>query len=93
MLTNFPIIKLTTIKNEEVREQQVFEMEKKEGYEQVFIDGSESIITKTEGVSNDEYESLIRYLVVNDLQLFYSKEEINNSRSGFVIRKKHRHEY
>jgi len=93
MYTDFPIIKFSTIKKEEKREQEIFEMGRKVGYEQGFTDGAESKIIKTDSVTNDEYEALIRYLVVNDLQLIYSIDSINNATSGLMVRKKYKHEY
>lgn len=93
MLTDFPIIKLSTIKKEEAREQEIYEKGKKDGYEQGFIEGSESKIVKSDSVSNEEYEALIRYLIVNDLQLSYSTNFSDGFSKGLMVRKRDKNNY
>lgn len=88
MLTDFPIIKLSSIKKEEAREKEIYEMGRKAGYEQGFTEGSESKITKSDSVSNEEYEALIRYLIVNDLQLSYSTNFSDGFSKGLMVRKR-----
>lgn len=88
MLTDFPIIKFSSIKKEEKRENDIFEMGRKAGYEQGFSEGAESKIVRSDSVSNEEYEAFIRYLIVNDLQLSYSTNFSDGFSKGLMIRKK-----
>lgn len=93
MLTDFPIIKLSTIQKEEAREKEIFEKGRKAGYEEGFVDGSEFRLKKSDSVTNDEYEALIRYLVVNDLQLSYSTNFSDGFSSGLMVRKRKQENY
>lgn len=88
MLKNFPFIKITTINKEEVREKKIYENGKKDGYEKGFSDGLNNRIVKSSSLSQEEYESFIRYLIVNDLEINYSTEISDKNSNGLMIRKK-----